>query len=205
MTRKRIDPLIALILIAATLLGGWMFVVDPQLVVIKTLQTQQQAITTANTLEAAKLQDLQNQYLNLPNLQSQLAELQARLPAKPNVAEFVAEVGSAANDSGIAVTTIVPGAPVAYVPVAVAATPSPAPKASATPSASATPTPRAGELYTIQVTITASGTRSQADLFIEIMQRSGRLYILNSVGTAYGASGSTVINLTGYIFVVLAK
>lgn len=226
MTRRRVDRLAAYVVIIAILLGGWLFVVSPRLTSTDALGLQKQVMATNATTELAKLQKLKNQYLNLSVLQEQLKELQVQFPTQPTVAVFVGAVGEAANDTQTTVTSVIPGAPTAYVPVAAAATAPPTATATATAPATTAPAttapaatapattapvttaptikaPAAGELYTIPISITASGTPAGTSAFIETLQRANRLFIVNTIGTSTGASGRAVVSITGYIFVVL--
>lgn len=190
MNRHNREPLIALGLVIAILVSGWLFVVSPRLSDRDALVAQQTIITRTDALETRKLEGLRNQFRSLAVLEQHVSDLQAGLPAQAQTTEFIATIGAIAAVNSVDVTAVVPGTPTLFVPKAVAST-------------KAVPSPGKGELYTIQVSVTASGTNSGTDKFLAQLQMTGRLFIVNSVGTSHPAIGISAVTIVGYIFVVV--
>ncbi|MFC5382380.1 hypothetical protein [Aquipuribacter nitratireducens] len=180
--------------------ASWFLLVDPQ----RAAAAESRELTVAAQQQNADLElqieQLKEQFANLPQMQAELAAIREALPEEPALSRLIRDVDDRGVDAGIIVDSIVSGVPVAVVDTAALAAapadPAAAESASAEPSAApsepasepsaapsegtdpasdpAAPAPAAlpagPVLAAVPVTITATGDFSDAVLFLKGLQ-----------------------------------
>lgn len=195
--------------LAAVLMGGTFFLaVQPTLSRAAEAQEQTQITRDQNDVLRQQVDQLRADFVNLPQYQSELADLRVGIPTGPALSDYVRQLDAKAQQAGLTITkltpgaaVIVPGPAVASADLAAAAVtdPSAAPTAEATTSADAAaadpsaavaaPATAAFEgFYAMPLTVSVVGTFPSALSFLGSLQASdGRLFLVTSlVGSGQG-------------------
>lgn len=184
---------------------GYFGVVSPTL---GNAEAQRQAAsdqTDHNDLLGVQIAKLKAEFAHLDDYKAELAAIQAKAPATADLAELTREVKAVADQAGVTLTVLTPGAATAFVaPAAPTAAPSP----TATDDASATDAAAAATddsgaatsgpavvsgLFTIPLSMSSVGTYEQTMAFLDSLQQSlPRLYVISQVNaTSLQSGGAT--------------
>jgi Tfp pilus assembly protein PilO len=208
MNRNKLMLVLAAVAAVAIIAGGLLLGVHPQLAQAAADRAQRSQIDKANDVNRAELARLAKEQQQLPTLKSDLAALRASVPSTPDTAAFIRELNEVAKTTGVTVSNIATGDPIAYTPpMSTAATSdaeatapassSPAPTASAAPSPATPQAPAAvtdpqitsANFSTIQMSVAVTGSYDQALAFTSGLQHGPRLFLVNSIASG-GGSGS---------------
>jgi len=206
-----------MLLIAAALTGvvvlalGFLVGVQPQLVAAAVAGEQQSTVEQQNGSLRQSLTQLEKDNVELPTLKSELGTLTTSVPSQAALSAFLTELDQLADASGTTVTGFTSTDAVSYEPLVAdttatgtAGTDSSAATGAdgATDGAAATPAapvmPTAPELVTdpeitaanfssIPITVSITGSYSQARDFLSKLQGGSRLFLV----TAFASTGSS--------------
>lgn len=224
---NRIWVLITVVLSGAILAAAWFLGVDPQLQAMSTASAQLASVQSANQAARSQVNALQAKNDELPQLTSQLRELQKSVPPGVAGAAFIGELNTMASSNGVQLTNLTLGAPQAYAPPvaeASAATPSagstPAPSSSASPSPSPAATPStpaldpkispvtdglitADNFVLVPVDLEVAGSQDGVLGFLKSLQRGPRLLLVTTLDTQEENKGaSRKLKVSGFVYVL---
>jgi hypothetical protein len=195
---------------------GYLFVVSPQKSQASDLKSQTSQAESQNSLLQAKLTTLRQQSKNLDQYKATLARDQAALPSTSGAPDFLRELQTLAGQTQVNLTSLTFGAP---APAAGAAAAAPAATSTdATDTTAPAPTSSAstapGAIYTIALTMDASGNAAQLGKFLDQLQHVEPRAVLISqagftsadgtstgTGSAAPASGQLELALSMSLFV----
>ena len=208
MKTKVIGGLVLFVLVV----GGWFAVVNPRLSHISQIQSQ-------ISDEQAKDQSIQTQIAGLERKKAALpqerliaAALQKRFPPTAAQPELFASIQQAAVRAGIpanAVSSVTPSAPTAVVGTGTGVTPPqaapgvPASGAGAHPGSVTLSTASGGNVATMTVAVSVTGSIDQIHAFLSNLENMPRAYLIDSVSVTSAGKACTV-NITGTMFVMAA-
>lgn len=207
MIRERIDLFVAPFLIVLILSTTWFFGTEAFTRNEAAVEAERVTVQQSNTAQTAQIVELRQQNKKIDQLRQQLEDLRTVFPQQQNLTPFISTVGALADQTGVTVTSLVPEAPLPYVPGAVAATGTGAlattgSGAAARGSGAVPGKPLAtANLYTVRVSIVITGSKPALGAFIDQLQHEDRLFVLNSVSAAAITTGSVTATISGYIFV----
>ena len=175
----------------AVLAAGWFLLVSPKRSEASEAQLAADAQVTANSALRTQIEVLKAQAKNLPKEQAKLAAVAAKLPSSRAMPALIRALTTAAEDAGVELVTLAPGAtavaaPAAAAPVAPAAGAEGA--APAAPVAPAAPAAAAGQLGTIPVTLNVVGGYFQVQQFLANLEDLKRAIRFTAVNLAPGAN-----------------
>lgn len=171
----------------AVLAAGWFLLVSPKRTEASEVQLAADAQVTANSALRTQIEVLKAQAKNLPKEQAKLAAVAAKIPSNRAMPALIRALTTAAEDAGVELVTLAPGAtgvaaPAAAAPVAPAAGTVPAaPVAGAATSA-------AGQLGSIPVTLNVVGGYFQVQQFLANLEDLKRAIRFTTVNLAPGAN-----------------
>jgi hypothetical protein len=179
--------------------AAWFLLIGPKRSDAAALKQQRVTQVATNQQLQLDISQLKAQSASLPAKQAELAVIQRQLPNNPALPTLIRNLSSIADQAGLTLTSIAPGAPTA-VPSAGASTPANGATGSATSgtaAASATPS----SVVAIPVTIITTGSYAENELFLQKLQTSvTRAFLVQGLtlapGTAANASsgGSSTSN-----------
>jgi Tfp pilus assembly protein PilO len=233
MSRNRLNMLIAVLAMAVVAAAGFFLGVQPQLAQAASNKVQQITVEATNVTTATELTRLRQRAKTLPQMQAELAALQASVPSAANMSSFYTEIDRIAASSGVTVSAITTSDAIAYTSPASAsssdaatsaATAAPStgstPEPSATASASAAPTApavttdpaiTAANFSVIPVSVSVDGSFDQALSFVSGTADGARLFLVDSISSSTSQSSatatvaaSTTWTFAGYVYVLLA-
>jgi Tfp pilus assembly protein PilO len=195
MNKNRLSLIVALVVSAAVLAGGWFLGVQPQLAQASVNEAQQAGINETNDKNRVELKRLSDAYSALDATKSQLDALRSSVPATPDTEPFVRSLSANALASGVQVSNLSLGEPTAYVPTADTSADTATPSASATADPSAAVAPLAPNAHTdaaitasnfsvIPVTVAVDGSFDQALAFTKSVQAGPRLFLVTGIAAA---------------------
>jgi Tfp pilus assembly protein PilO len=205
----------------AVLAAGWFLLVSPKRSEASEAQLAADAQVTANSALRTQIEVLKAQAKNLPKEQAKLAAVAAKLPSNRAMPALIRALTTAAEDAGVELVTLAPGATVVAAPAAAAAPVAPAAGAEgaapAAPVAGAAPAAAAGQLGSIPVTLNVVGGYFQVQQFLANLEDLKRAIRFTAVNLAPGtnpikpaATGTNVddgrtlaATLTGQVFQVV--
>lgn len=175
----------------AVLAAGWFLLVSPKRSEASEVQLAADAQVTANSALRTQIEVLKAQAKNLPKEQAKLAAVAAKIPSNRAMPALIRALTDAAEDAGVELVTLAPGAtavaaPVAAAPVAPAAGADGA--APAAPVAPAAPASAAGQLGSIPVTLNVVGGYFQVQQFLANLEDLKRAIRFTAVNLAPGAN-----------------
>lgn len=213
---KLVGGLIVLVMV----LGGWFFLVHPQLAKQGTIASQvSDEQSKADTLQG-QIAALQKKQQDLPNEQAIAAAQAARFPGTADQPGLFTEINAAAAQAGInpnQLSAITPGIPT----LVAAAAPAPAPASTSTDGTATGSTSTTGttsttttggvslgsttsNLATMTVAVTVTGNSTELVKFLHNLENMKRSYLISEASFAYAVDGksSTTLNITGTMFVM---
>ncbi|PZF57364.1 hypothetical protein DEJ23_07720 [Curtobacterium sp. MCSS17_008] len=222
MTKHRLSLVIALVVCAAVLAGGWFLGVQPQLAAAAANQTQQATIDATNDKNRAELTRLAKAFSGLGETKAELDRLRASVPSTVDTESFVREIDADATAASVQVTNVTIGDAVPYAPAADSAA-EPDASSNGTSAASAAPPTADSEVPSAQaatdpaitgsnfslvpVTVAVKGSYDQALAFTKAMQSGARLFLVTGIAAASEDDGATPMqsqswSLSGSIYVL---
>jgi Tfp pilus assembly protein PilO len=192
------------LIMIATVLGavvllivGALVLVQPQLAAAGVVDLQRADIEQQSETSRAELAELESDSGRLPELQAELDELRASIPASLDSSAYLTALGGLASSSGVTLSTITVES---GQPYAVAA------DAAADPAVLATivtsPLITADSFVLIPVSLGVTGSRDQVLAFLDGLQHGSRLFLVTSYSAAGGGDGGVVATISGYIYVI---
>jgi Tfp pilus assembly protein PilO len=172
-----------LVIVAA----GWFLAISPQKHKVSNLNAQSTAQDQTNSGLRTKLSVLTAQMQAVPTEQAEIAAITQKIPNDPAMPAYVRTLTAVAQQTGVELVSIAPGAPAA-VSVAAAAVAA-APVASATASATASAVPAAPvvpavSLQSISVALNVQGGYFQVQQFVAALQKLPRTTVVDSIALA---------------------
>lgn len=201
MTKHHLSLVIALVVCAVVLAGGWFLGVQPQLAAAASNQAQQTAIDATNDKNRAELTRLAAAFGGLDATKAELARLRASVPSTTDSESFVRQIDANAAAAGVQVTNVTIGDATPYAP---AAEPAGATTASPTagsdtdvdtdedvPSAQPVTDPAVTDanFSLVPVTVAVQGSYDQALAFTKAMQSGSRLFLVSGIAAASEEEG----------------
>lgn len=188
----------------ATILGTLVLLVFGALVLVQPLlsaagQLDQQRADLEQQAAGiqAKLTRLEADSKRLPELQDDVDELRASIPASLDSSAYLTALSGLADSSGVTLSSITVSD---AQPYAVAA------DAAADPAVSGTiitsPIITADNFVLIPVSVGVTGSWDQVLAFLDGLQHGSRLFLVSSYSASGGGSGGIVATISGYIYVI---
>jgi Tfp pilus assembly protein PilO len=194
--------------IIAIVAAGWFLAIAPQKQKVKSLASQAASQEQENSKLRTNLAVLTSQMQAVPSEQAAVAAVGQRIPTNPDMPSYIRALTAAAQQTGVELVSISPGAPVA-VAVPVAAVPastaqdgvsaSSAPSHAAAPNAGAAPAPAAASLQTISVNLSVQGGYFQIQQFVAALQKLTRSTVVSSLALAPGTALKSPALATGAV------
>lgn len=211
MTRTRVWIAGAVVVILTIAGLGWTLGVSPMLAEADAAAQTRSTVETQNTVLAAANEVLREQFENIDELETELAELRTQLPEGPEVESFIDYINEEAIKGGVIVSTIEVVEPSTYgadgeegAPPAEPTTPpaegeTPAPAAAGQAAAA---TQIGAMLYSVGITVTVQGSEEQVMAFARGLQDSDRLFFGKSVTFTSGSVSELGGAIRGHLFVL---
>lgn len=196
--------------------GSWFALVEPQRAAAAESRELTVAAQDTNGALEAEIEQLREQFADLPSKQAELAAIRLALPSEPALAQLIRDVSLKSTDSGSTLDSVTAAAPIPVVAAAEAVVapdadapaegaapePSPAPSetaAPADPSAEGAPAAppavaaAAGPvLAAIPVVITVTGDFTSSTLFLKNVQAEmPRAFLVDSLVLTVQESGDS--------------
>jgi Tfp pilus assembly protein PilO len=178
------------VLIAAILAMGWFLGVDPQLKAAASADAQRTEVEQRNQLEQLTLQQLEEQFANLPALTAELATLRQSVPSSARIEALSRQIFDLLLQTGTSLSTFTAGDAVPLAESADDTTVIPAGVS-------------ADRFATIDVSMSISGTRESVIAFIEGLQTGERLVLLTDVSVSSGEDGIVTSEVSGIVYMML--
>lgn len=212
--RNRIWIVGAALVIGIVAALGWLLGISPQLDAARAATLERTAVEAQNAAYEAQLNTLTRDFADIAARRSELSALRRMVPPDADVAGFVKQFSSLAEQTSTTVSSFTVGDPVPYDPTLVApvepaaepaADPVPAgPVAPVVPPSAVSDLITAGNFVTVPVAFSLSGTPAAIMDFVAGQQTGDRLMSVQTLTTDSGADPDTVTaSLTGLVFVLL--
>ena len=170
---------------AVVLVATWFVLVAPRRSEAADLDDQRAQAESTNVGLQAKINELREQFGDLPAKREELARIRAELPPKGDVADLVRSLSGLADTAGVTLRSITPSTATTL-----------------TPASAAGPA-----VVSIPVTVEISGTYVETTRFVRFVQtRLDRAFLLTELSTSRGsgesesgtseASGTTAASVT---------
>lgn len=202
MNANRLWYLIGGVAIIAILALGWFLGVSPQLTTAAAADAERSTVEQENAAQTAVLEQMKAQFAQLPELTAQLEELQKSVPGDADTQTFhniIVRVAQAAKATLHNVSFAEAEAYGTSTGVAAPTDPNAAPTPT-TPSVALTPSAGLmGSLYRVPVSITLDNNAVVTESFVSKIQKTQRLFLINSITFDKNTGGTTI---AGYLFVV---
>jgi Tfp pilus assembly protein PilO len=174
-----------LVIVAA----GWFLAISPQKHKVSNLNSQSAAQEQTNSGLRTKLSVLTAQMAAVPTEEAEVAAITQKVPNDPAMPAYVRALTVIAQQTGVELVSIAPGAPAAVAAAAATVAAVPAVSAAATPSAApsavaAAPVAPAVSLQAISVALSVQGGYFQIQQFTAALQKLPRTTVIGSVALA---------------------
>lgn len=211
MTRTRLW-IIGIALVAVVIVAlGWFAGVGPRLAEARTADKERTAVEATNAAHEQALLGLRELDENLPELESELADLRVALPADTAVSTLLGQINELAVENAVGIESITAGTPLDFATspadpaTAAAEAPAPPEEGDAPAADSTAPAPdavpAANGLVSIPVTISVTGDAEAVKAFIKGVQFGDRLYLVTDLTIDISGSGSKA-TLDGLVYVL---
>ena len=185
---NRIWIIVGVIVIIATLLGGWFLGVSPQFDAMNRSNSERELLVERNALAELEIAALKAKFEKLPELEAQLAEMRKSVPEVSNLESFTAEIRGAEAASGAVVLAI------SYAPAE--------PFVATEEFAGSLPAVDPTRMVTIPFTVSARGSRDSLLALLGGIQNTPRLTVVNQVSLA-GEANEWGLDVSGVVYVLL--
>lgn len=213
MNKNRMWVIGAVLAMVATVAGGWLIGISPQLTTVASANRDRATVIAANSRNEILLAKLKRDYENIDALKNQVSTLQQSVPTTADVSSFVTELNSLANARKVTLKSISVSDARAYTPTTQAA----ATKTTTSSSPQTNPKITTTNFVTIPVTIGVTGDYSKVLDFVNDVQLGRRLFLVstfssmgatNSKGvkgspTTSGGSQKVDSTIAGFMYVLL--
>lgn len=169
--------------------GGWFLLISPKRAHAADLSSQADAKRRANAVLVNRLAVLKAQQKDLPKQQAQLAAVAAKIPNNSAMPTLIRVLNGAAEDVGVELVSLSPGAPSPLAVSAPATTVStPAAAGAATPTApnAAAGAAAVGTLNSIPVTLNVVGSYFQVAQYFDRLENLTRAFRVTGFTLAPG-------------------
>jgi len=188
MSRSAVWTLATAVIAALVLVGAWFLVLGPQRAQAVDLATQRNSVAEQNDRLALNQAQLQAQLEQLPAQKAQLAAILASMPDDSELPQLLRQLESSAENTGAALTSVVPGTAVAYDAA------------------------RAPGVVSVPVAVTVAGRLAEVELYLKQLQAdSTRYFLIDSValtagpGGVSGSSATLGAVISGKVFVLTSS
>lgn len=178
------------VLIVAILAMGWFLAIDPQLKAAASADAQRSEVEQRNQVEQLALQQLEEQFANLPALTAELATLRQSVPASARIEALSRQIFDLLQQTGTSLSTFTAGDAVPLAESADDTTVIPAGVS-------------ADRFATVDVSISISGTRESVISFVEGLQTGERLALLTDVSVSTGDDGVVTSEVSGIVYLMV--
>jgi Tfp pilus assembly protein PilO len=167
--------------------AGWFLLISPVRGSTSTVRASQTSEQAKNAQLKLAIDQLKAEFSTLPSKQAELAAIKQQMPNNPGLPTLIRSLSTIAKNSGATLVSIAPGTPAAL---------------SSASSFNATPTAASATASTVQaipVTIIASGSYAENELFLQQVQNSmTRIMLVTGLTIAPGTkSGSASTSAAG--------
>ena len=203
------------------LLAGWFLGAQPFVNAATVADESRIAIDAQNASQRAILAQLAEENENLPELQAEYQGLAKSIPSSAGTSAFITGLDSLAASTGVQVTGITIGQPVAYSVPSSGVVVTPDPAATVDPEATPAPVVPAEPVGSIAVTdplitpenfvgiaagVNVTGSYEAMLSFVNGLQTGSRLYLVTGITSTRnadaGASGAVTAEIRGMIYVI---
>lgn len=222
MQQHRIAVLASVLVMLIIPALGWFLVAQPQLAAAATADQSRAEAAAQVAASQSVVDQLKRDSAKLPELESDLNDLRASIPAGVDPSGYIDGLSALAKVSKVQITQLGVDDPLAYVPAEGPAAPKPPASegsdSSASSSPSATPAPKPevpglvtnplvtpGNFVAIPVSIEFNGTSSAVLHFVHGLQSGDRLFLITELSTepaADAASAQLLGKVSGYIYAI---
>jgi len=185
MSRSAAWTLATAVIALLVLVGAWFLLLGPQRAEAAELATQRNAVAEQNDRLALNQAQLQAQLEQLPAQKQQLATILASMPDDSQLPQLLRQLESSAENTGAALTSVVPGTAVDYDAA------------------------RAPGVVSVPVAVTVAGSLAEVELYLKQLQAdSTRYFLVDSVtltagtGSVSGSSAELSAVISGKVFVL---
>ncbi|BDZ45114.1 type 4a pilus biogenesis protein PilO [Naasia aerilata] len=210
----RTKVLIAVVLMLALAVGGWLIGVQPALGSALAAAAQEADVCVQNDAARAQLAQLEEANKNLPALKEQLTALQQSVPSTPSTAALLADLNGLAASSGVAIDRFTVDASAPYTAPGTDATGAAPADAAAAPAVDPKlvplTDPRITEtnLVVVPVSVDVSGGFDSVLGFLSGIQTSHRLFLVTRISSVSdadqgGDAGTVKATVAGFVYVLL--
>jgi len=184
MTQTRKWGLLTAVAVVASLALGWFLLISPKRGQAAELRSQAEQQAAANSQLQTRVAQLKAQSKDLPRQQARLEDIQARMPASPDLPALTRSLVDAAAQSGVVVMTLTPQAP-AFVETKPAA--AIAPKADAK-AAAAGPQLKVAQ---IPLSVVVEGDYYEVEQFLGKLEKFKRSMLVTGLDLAAPSAAAT--------------
>lgn len=221
MQQHRIAVLASVLVMLIIPALGWFLVAQPQLAAAAAADQARAEAAAQVAASQAVVDQLKRDSAQLPQLESDLDELRASIPAGVDPSGYIDGLSALAKVSKVQITQLGVDDPTAYVPAeAPAAAKPPASDSSGSsesPSPAATPSPEPvpglvtnalvtpSNFVAIPVSLEFTGTSSSVLRFVHGLQSGDRLFLVTQLSTepaADASSGQLLGKVSGFIYAI---
>lgn len=214
MNKNRMWVIGSILAIVATLAGGWVIGIAPQVSAAALANSQRLTLMQSNAKNEVLLAKLKRDYQNIDALKNEVVTLQKSIPTSADVSSFVTELNSLANARKVTLKSITVSDAKAYTPTN-QSTPG---KSVASGSAQTNPKIGTKNFVTIPVAIGVTGDYGKVLDFVNDVQLGLRLFLVSALSTTgstnskgvkgnpttSGGSQKVDSTITGYMYVLLS-
>ena len=208
MTATRKWAALAVLLVAAIFVASWFLLIGPKRSDAAKLRADTVSQDAKNQELVQALEVLKAQAQDLPKQEAFLAQIRRQLPDNPALPTLIRNLTSAANKSGVELTSLTPELPVAVVAPAVAVAPAPAAtttegdQAAAPAAVTAPPAPT---LYQVPITVKTNGSYFETEQFLNKLEGLKRSFLvtgftLKSTPPVPGQPAGLELQIQGRVF-----
>jgi Tfp pilus assembly protein PilO len=220
MQQHRLIVMLSVLVMLVIPVIGWFLVAQPQLAIATQAETERLEAVSQVAASQLVVNQLQKDSANLPELQADLDDLRASIPAAVDPSGYIDGLSALAKVANVQISELSVGDPQAYAPAEVpeAAAP-PAPDPSATPAATPVEAPPVvveglttnplvdgSNFVAIPVEVTVKGKSATILRFVHGLQSNDRLFLVTELTTEPAAdtadSGQLLGKVTGYIWAI---
>jgi hypothetical protein len=205
---------VAVLLVVA----AWFLAIEPTRAAAAATREQTVAAESANTALAVRLEQLEQQFVQLPAKEAELAAVRTAMPEDAAIPELIRIVNAYAAENGVTIMSLAPGAPVTLGTDPTAATTAPAAPAATPADAAPVPAdaaplqPTGPAITSIPLVTTVVGDYAGAKGFLQRLQTGTRAHLVTNLqitaeapaaasgGKPTTRAGDVTMVVTGSIF-----
>ena len=212
MTATRKWSALAVLLVVAIFVASWFLLIAPKRSDAAALRAQNVEQEATNQRLTQQLEVLKAQALDLPKQEAFLAQIRRQVPDNPALPALIRDLSAAAKKSGVDLTTLAPGLPLAMVNPVVAVPTAAATTApdSATGDAKSTPVvpvAAAPTLYYVPLTVKTEGSYFEMEQFLNKLEGLKRSFLVSGftlkpseLPAEPGSTAGLSLEITGRVF-----